>query len=191
MYGRMAVFLDLQGTLGGEGLGDIRNFTFYPFAILAIKLLNEANLLAIIITNQSHISKGDFTYDYFHERMTALKNEVEDNGARLDAVYCCPHSEQDNCTCRKPEPGLVFAAQNDLDLDLGKCYVVGDTGAWDMVLAQSIGSKKILVRTGLGESSLAEYRHTWANITPDFIAGNVLDAVKWIIADRSVSTAGK
>jgi ribonucleotide monophosphatase NagD (HAD superfamily) len=83
----------------------------------------------------------------------------------------------------------VFEAQKDLDLDLGKSYVVGDTGAWDMVLAQSIGSKKILVRTGLGESSLAEYRHTWTNITPDFIARDVLEAVKWIVAGGTAGTA--
>ena len=58
MYERAAVFLDLQGTLGGEGLGDIKHFTFFPSAIPAIKLLNDANLLAIVVTNQSHIAKG-------------------------------------------------------------------------------------------------------------------------------------
>jgi histidinol-phosphate phosphatase family protein len=185
MNGQIAVFLDLQGTLGGEGLGDIRHFAFYPFAIPAIKLLNTANLLTVIITNQSHIAKGEFTYEYFKERMRALQQEVEDGGARLDAVYCCPHGEKDDCTCKKPKPGLVVTAQKELNLDLNSCYVVGDTGACEMVLAQSINSKGVLVRTGLGESSLVEYRHTWRDITPHFIAGNVLDAAKWIIADRA------
>ena len=69
------------------------------------------------------------------------------------------------------------------DLDLLKSYVVGDVGAWDIVLARSVNAKGILVRTGLGESSLGEYRHTWADIEPDFIAQDVLDAVHWILRD--------
>jgi histidinol-phosphate phosphatase family protein len=191
MFERAAVFLDLQGTLGGEGLDDIRHFAFYKFAIPAIKLINKADLTAIIITNQSHIARGDFSYQYFQERMAALQDEVEKAGAKIDAVYCCPHRVEDDCECRKPKPGLVLAACKDLSLNVAKCYLVGDTGAWDMILAHSIGSKKILVRTGLGESSLTEYRHTWVNITPDFIAEDVLEAAKWIIADRVNSLAVK
>ena len=91
MYGRAAVFLDVQGTLGGEGLGDIRDFTFYPPAIPAVKMLNEANLRAIVVTNQSRIAQGLFTYECFLERMESLKQELREGGARLDAVYCCPH----------------------------------------------------------------------------------------------------
>ncbi len=191
MYEKAAVLLDLQGTLGGEGLDDIRHFAFFPFTIPAIRLFNDDGLLVVIITNQSHIAQGDFSYQYFLERMAGIKSEVEHAGAKIDAVYCCPHGTADNCECMKPKPGLVLAAKRDLTLDLSKCYFVGDTGAWDMALAQSIGSKKILVRTGLGESSLTEYRHTWANINPDYIAMDVLDAAKWIIADKATTPAGK
>jgi D-glycero-D-manno-heptose 1,7-bisphosphate phosphatase len=121
--------------------------------------------------------------------MAALQDEVEKAGAKIAAVYCCPHRAKDDCECRKPKPGIVLAACKDLSLDIAKCYLLGDTGASDMILAHSIGSKKILVRTGLGESSLTEYRHTWVNITPDFIAADVLEAAKWIIADRVNSLA--
>jgi D-glycero-D-manno-heptose 1,7-bisphosphate phosphatase len=54
-------------------------------------------------------------------------------------------------------------------------------GISDMVMAKTVGAKGILVRTGAGEASLTEYRHTWANIEPDYVADNVLAAVKWII----------
>ena len=184
MIRRSAVFLDLQGTLGGEGLGDIRDFTFFPFTIAAIKFLNAAGLLAIVITNQTHIAKGVFTYQYFKERMEILKEELEQGGARFDAVYCCPHIDEDNCSCKKPKLGMVLDAQIDFDLDLSTCYVVGDTGAWDMVLANTMACKGILVRTGLGDSSLGEYRYTWESINPDYVAEDVLDAVKWILTDR-------
>jgi len=183
-----AVFLDLQGTLGGEGLGDIRDFAFYANAISGIKLLNQAGILAIIVTNQSHISKGDFTYEYFLEKMEKLKSEVTAAGGRIDAVYCCPHQPKDNCACMKPLPGLLLRAQEDFHLNFSSGYVVGDTGAWDMVLARSVGCKAVLVRTGLGESSLKEYRHTWANINPDYIADDVLDAAQWIVTqDATIS----
>jgi D-glycero-D-manno-heptose 1,7-bisphosphate phosphatase len=189
MNERSAVFLDLQGTLGGEGLSDIRDFTFYPFAITAIKLLNESGLPAIVITNQSNIAKGLFTIDYFRGRMEMLKEELARNGAHLDAVYCCPHMDEDECSCKKPKTGMVLDAQQDFGLDLKTCYIVGDTGAWDIVLANRVGCKGILVRTGLGESSLEEYRYTWADSYAYFIAEDVLHAVNWILADKAENIA--
>jgi histidinol-phosphate phosphatase family protein len=178
-----AVFLDLQGTLGGDGLGDILGFTFYPHSIPAIRLLNQAGLLTVVVTNQSHIGRGDFTLDDFESRIEALQHELAEHGARWDAVYCCPHTREDRCSCRKPLPGMVLQAQKDLGLDLSRCYLVGDTGAWDMVLARSVGCRAVLVRTGLGEGSLGEYRHTWADIEPDFVAYDVLHAARWVLQD--------
>jgi D-glycero-D-manno-heptose 1,7-bisphosphate phosphatase len=178
---RKAVFLDLQGTLGGEGLGDVREFRFYPFAFDAIRQLNRSHLLAVIITSQSHIAKGDFSYADFERRMDELNLELNQQGAKFDAVYCCPHGKEDNCSCRKPLPGMALQAHKELNLDLKECYVVGDSGAWDMKLAQAAGCRAILVRTGLGESSLGEYRPLWADMEPDFIADTVLQAVDWIV----------
>ncbi len=183
MTERSAVFLDLQGTLGGDGLGDIRGFIFYPLAIPAIRLLNDAGLRAIVITNQSHISKGLFTLEYFQERIRILKEELAKGGAQINAVYCCPHVGEDDCLCQKPKPGMLLDAQRDFDLNLKTCYVVGDTGASDIILANRVDCKGVLVRTGLGESSLGEYRYTWADVNPHFIAEDILYAVKWILAD--------
>jgi outer membrane protein TolC len=74
--GKKAVFIDLQGTLGGEGIGDIRNFTFFPFSFDAIKIINENDLLALIITNQSHISKGYFSLQEYENCAEKLRAEV-------------------------------------------------------------------------------------------------------------------
>jgi D-glycero-D-manno-heptose 1,7-bisphosphate phosphatase len=141
MYERAAVFLDLQGTLGGEGLGDIKHFTFFPSAIPAIKLLNDANLLAIVVTNQSHIAKGFFTFEYFSERMEVLKNELYEGGARLDAVYCCPHETQDNCSCEKPKPGMLVAAPNSINACL-----ISDKRISSSCLRCRIPSTRVLLR---------------------------------------------
>jgi len=183
MTGRSAVFLDLQGTLGGEGFGDIRDFAFFPCAVTAIRLLNDAGLPAIVVTNQSRIARGLYTVEYFQDWMEALKQELAGGGAWFDAVYFCPHVDEDNCSCKKPKPGMLLEAQRDFNLDINSCYLVGDVGAWEMVLANQVGCKGVLVRTGMGESSLGEYRHTWADIEPHFIAEDVLDAVRWILDD--------
>jgi len=79
------------------------------------------------------------------------------------------------------KPGMVLQAQRDFGLDLSECYLVGDTGAWDMVLARSVGCRAVLVRTGLGDGSLGQYRNRWADIEPDFVTQDVLDAAKWMV----------
>jgi len=181
MSNRKAVFLDLQGTLGGDGFGDILGFAFFPFSACAIKLLNDVGLLSIVITNQTHISRGDFTYGEFEARMYELQQELAQSGAKLDSFYCCPHVPKDKCLCRKPQPGMLLQAQKDFDLDLSQCYLIGDRGDADIALARIVGCKAILVRTGLGCSSLGQYRDTWADIEPDYIAQDVLDGTRWII----------
>lgn len=120
MTERKAVLLDMQGTLGGDGLGDVRNFAFYPFAYAAIRLLNQLGLPAIVVTNQSHIATGEFTLDDFSRRIEALRQDLAQHGAVLDRVYCCPRTEEDVCVCKKPRPGLLHQAAKDLDLDLSR-----------------------------------------------------------------------
>lgn len=73
---KRAVFLDMQGTLGGDGTGDIRDFDFYPFSIEAIKRLNDNGILTFITTNQSHISRGELTQSFFDERVEELKKNI-------------------------------------------------------------------------------------------------------------------
>lgn len=176
-----AVFLDMQGTLGGEGTGDIRDFDFYPFSIEAIKKLNDNGVLAFITTNQSHISKGELTQEYFDERVEDLKKILADNDAHVDGVYCCPHVTEEGCLCKKPLRGLVDNALKDFNIDLKNSFVVGDIGMSDIILAKKIGAKGILVLTGVGQGSLKEFRHTWSEYEADYVAENVLEAVDWII----------
>jgi histidinol-phosphate phosphatase family protein len=180
---KAAAFLDFQGTLGGSGIDDIRTFTFYPFSIKSIKMLNESNILAIGITNQSHIAKGELTMEEYYNHLERIENELNYNNAYFDAVYCCPHSREDKCNCKKPAIGMIDFAKADFEIDLKKIYVIGDMGGNDMVLAKNVNAKGILVLTGTGKGSLNEYRHTWKDIEADYVAENVLEAVEWIIGD--------
>ena len=178
-----AVFIDFQGTLGGEGTDDIHSLTLYPFAAQAIRKLNEANLLAIGITNQSHISKGELTWDAYNTKLQSLEMELRQSGAHFDAVYCCPHTDKDCCTCKKPLTGMVDHACAEFEIDRTHSYVVGDMGLSDMVLAKNIGAKGILVLTGVGRGSLTEYRYTWQDCEAYRIVENLADAVDVILGD--------
>ncbi|MEG2289368.1 MAG: HAD-IIIA family hydrolase [Clostridium sp.] len=180
---KSVVFLDFQGTLGGEGIDDIRSFKFYPFSIEAIKLLNTNNILVIGITNQSHISKGELTMEEFESKLQCLKEELESYNAHFDAVYCCPHVRTDKCNCKKPLIGMIDKAKDEFEINMQKAYVVGDMGMTDMALARNINAKGILVLTGVGKGSLNEFRDTWKCVEADYIAENVLDSVMWIIND--------
>lgn len=100
----------MQGTLGGTGVDDISTFDFYPFSINVIKKLNLNGILAIITTNQSNISRGYISQKEFDDKMIILHRKLAENGAYLDGVYCCPHTREDDCTCKKPLTGLVDKA---------------------------------------------------------------------------------
>jgi histidinol-phosphate phosphatase family protein len=182
-------FLDFQGTLGGEGTDDIKSFEFYPFAIEAMQILNANDILVIGITNQSHISKGELTMEEYEIKLQRLKVELASHNAHFDAVYCCPHMREDKCICKKPLTGMIDKAKKEFEIDMKKAYVVGDMGMTDIVLARNINAKGILVLTGVGKGSLNEFRYTWENIEADYIAENVLDAVKWIMSDLSSNEA--
>ena len=147
-----AVFLDLQGTLGGEGLADIRDFSFFPSAFEALRLLNVNNLPAIVITNQSNIGKRLFTYAQYEHRVEELRQQLSGAKVSTDAIYCCPHRPDALCACQKPRLGLLIEAERAFQIDLKQCYVVGDWGSVDMLMARNAGCKGVLVRTGVGET---------------------------------------
>lgn len=180
---RRAVFIDFQGTLGGTGMDDIKSLEFYEFSIPAIKRLNENRMLVIGITNQSHISKGELSWDDYYKKLSLLKAELADQGAHFDAVFCCPHASNDNCKCRKPLTGMIDEACKQFNIDIQNSYVIGDMGMSDMLLAKNIGAKGVLVLTGVGIGSLNEYRNTWKDYNAHYIAANILEAVKHIIED--------
>ena len=177
----VTVFIDLQGTLGGDSMGDIRDFYFYPFAVDAIKLLNRSGILAIVVTNQSRIAKGYLTLEEYESKLKQIKEELQAQGAGLDGFYCCPHAKEDRCSCKKPLTGLVQQAQQDFAIDLEHSFVVGDMGNSDMLLSHHLGIRGILVRTGAGEDSWTTYRHTWEAAEPCFVAQDILEAAEYIV----------
>lgn len=113
--------------------------------------------------------------------MNLLHKKLGEIGAYVDGVYCCAHTKEDNCKCKKPLTGLVEKVAKELNIDLKNSFVVGYMGMSDIILARNIGAKGILVLTGTGKGSLEDFRHTWKDYEVDYISENVLEAVKWIV----------
>lgn len=177
-----AVFLDRDGTLGGDGFYcHPDDFRLYSNTAEAIKLLNENEIKAIVITNQTHIAYGEITLDQVNHSFHRIQKELSEAGAFLDGWYVCPHGPKQNCLCRKPKPFLFQQAAQDFDIDLTSSYMIGDSGKADMLGAIAAGCQPILVLTGLGKGSYNEFRHEWKEVEPTYIAADVLDAVKYIL----------
>ena len=130
--------------------GDPASVEIFEGAAAALRQLKERGYKIIIITNQSGIGRG-----YFDEAAyRAVENEVvRQLGADLiDATYFCPHTPQQNCACRKPAPGMVLQAAQDLALDLTRSYFIGDKES-DMQCGRRAGTRTVLVQTGYGQSA--------------------------------------
>jgi len=176
-----AIFWDLQGTLGGDAVASVEGFQPYPFARDALKLAKEHGFYNIVITNQSKIGKGILPMSVYLEQEKRILTLLNANEVLIDEILCCPHQSSDNCGCKKPKPLLIFQSVEKYGLEASKCYVVGDMGKNEIVLAHNAGCKGILVLTGGGTASLGEFRDLWADHEADIIAENAYEAVKAII----------
>ncbi|MFQ5329675.1 MAG: D-glycero-beta-D-manno-heptose 1,7-bisphosphate 7-phosphatase [Thermodesulfobacteriota bacterium] len=176
---KRAVFLDRDGTINVEReyLSSPDGLVLIDGAAEAVRMINEAGLLAVVITNQSGIGRGYFTeeaVDAIHRRLSEI---VGKGGGHIDAFYHCPHHPDEGCRCRKPATGLIERAAEELGIDPANSYVVGDK-AIDVELARKCSAKGVLVLTGYGTE-----QQGWIEPPPDFIAQDLLAAAEWIVED--------
>jgi len=184
IYSHRAVFLDRDGTVNTEVdyLNSIKDLRLIRNTAKAIRFLNQNKIKVIIVTNQSGISRGLFSIDDLDNMHNELKRRLRRKGAYIDAIYYCPHHPDDECSCRKPKKGMFKLAAKDFDLKLNKCYIIGDK-LTDIKAAHNIFAKGILVKTGYGGTEVNRIEKE--GITPEHIADDLYDAVKWIIKNIS------
>jgi D-glycero-D-manno-heptose 1,7-bisphosphate phosphatase len=186
---RRAVFMDRDGTISEE-VGYVNHpsrYRVFAYSTEAVKLLNEAGWLAILVTNQAGVARGYFTEDVItavHDRLTA---ELEREGARLDAIYYCAHHPtvgeapyRFDCDCRKPKPGLIERAARDFEIDLAQSWMIGDRYS-DIELARNAHVRSAFVLSGYGRGEWEYQRPTWKH-EPDLVAEDLLEAVKVIVS---------
>ncbi|HEV2388443.1 MAG TPA: HAD family hydrolase [Candidatus Acidoferrales bacterium] len=181
---RRAAFLDRDGTIAEEVgyLNHLSRFHLFPFAAEAIRRLNEAGLAVVVVTNQAGATRSFFPEEFIpqvHEHMVRL---LAAEGARIDAIYYCPHSREQACDCRKPRTGLLERAAREHDLEFEGSFVVGDRYA-DVQMAHSAGCRGILVMTGYGRGEYQWFHDRWAR-QPDSVVENLLDAADVILNHR-------
>jgi D-glycero-D-manno-heptose 1,7-bisphosphate phosphatase len=200
-----AVFLDRDGVLNAMvynadfGLVDSPanpgEFRLLPGAAEAVRRINAAGFLAVVISNQPGIARGKFSPALLQAITEQMMNGLQAGGGHLDAVYYCPHHPQGEveaytqaCDCRKPQPGLLLRAAAELDIDLAASYFIGD-GLTDIQAGKAAGVTSILIYA----SSLLYLSPELARlkVQPDQIVKNLLEAVDWVLcaeqANRSAA----
>lgn len=153
-----AIFLDRDGVLienRAEYVRDWSQVRIFPDAIRALSDAKLNNHKIVIVTNQSAVGRGIIsleTAEAINQRLVSL---IRDQGGRVDGVYLCPHGPDDGCDCRKPKPGLLVRAAEELSLDLKRSWMVGD--AWsDVQAGQAAGVRgRIILKTGRGADQLS------------------------------------
>jgi len=141
------VFLDRDGVININRDDYVKSwdeFVFIQGSKEAIKLLNDNNFWIILVTNQSPIGRGIFSHETLEKIHDKMLQELYQAGAHIDAIYYCPHSPDDKCECRKPKPGLLTRAAEELDIDLKSSILVGDSDG-DLEAGNAVGCKTFKV----------------------------------------------
>jgi len=184
---KKAVFLDRDGTINKEVnyLNHPDQIELIPGSAEGIKLLNDNGFTVVVITNQSGVARGIIEEEKLFLIKDRLCSLLKEKGAGIDGYYYCPHYLQGKvkkyavkCDCRKPDPGMLKQAAENLDIDLKGSYVVGDK-VCDIELGKNVGAVSIMVKTGYGESEAKN-----CEPSPDHTAENLFDAAQWIIKNN-------
>jgi D-glycero-D-manno-heptose 1,7-bisphosphate phosphatase len=182
-----AVFVDRDGTINQEVgyIGQVKDLMLIPGSAEAIRLVNQSGRKVVVISNQSGVARGYFDEQVVETINAALVNMLAAEHAQVDGIYYCPHHPKGyppyniECSCRKPASGMLLQATDDLNIDLTKSAVIGDKYT-DVLTGHRLGIPGLLVCTGFGEGEIEKYSVTW-NRAPDFIAADLLEAVRWLL----------
>lgn len=186
---RPCIFLDRDGTINKERgyISKHKNFELLPKAAEAIKLINDSNYLAVLITNQPVIARGESSIKnlkLIHNKMEFLISEKK---AFLDRIYFCPHHPDKgykgeklkykiNCNCRKPKTGLFKLAMKDLNIDMNNSWIIGDSFR-DIEAGNKLGINSIYI----SNKSLEDFD---LPIKSSFIEKDLYEAVKKIFSQK-------
>jgi D-glycero-D-manno-heptose 1,7-bisphosphate phosphatase len=195
---RRAVFMDRDGTISEEVgyVNHLGRYRVFPYAAEAVRLLNEAGWLAILVTNQAGVARGYFTEELIAAVHGMLEEELmRTAGARLDAIYYCAHHPsvgeppyRFDCDCRKPRPGLIHRAAADFEIELPASWMIGDRYS-DIELAHNAGVRSAFVLSGYGRGEWEYQRAAWKS-EPELVAENLLEAVRMIVDENGEKPSG-
>jgi D-glycero-D-manno-heptose 1,7-bisphosphate phosphatase len=181
---RPAIFLDRDGVLIEDShyLGQPERVRLIPGAAEAVAALNRAGWPVVVVTNQSGVARGLFSYESVGDVHTHLAEQLATYGAAVAGFYFCPHHPDAEvaafraaCECRKPKAGMLLTAAADLGLDPARSWMVGDR-VTDLQAGAAVGARTILVRTGYG-SRVDAAGLDRAALNLELVAADLADAV--------------
>lgn len=185
-----AVFLDRDGTINVEKhyLHKIEDFEFLPEAVDALRILQDAGYLLIIVTNQSGIGRGYYTIEDFLTLNEWMLKELEKNEVHISKVYYCPHipnalvkEYRKSCTCRKPALGMYNRAIEEFNIDLNHSYAIGDK-LRDCTICEKSNCKGFLIEKNENLAVIEDVK-AGKHINIRY-ANNLMDSVKKIITEN-------
>jgi D-glycero-D-manno-heptose 1,7-bisphosphate phosphatase len=179
---KKVVFLDRDGTINRDSSDYIKGreeFEFLPGSLDAIRNLTVNGFVNIVITNQSAVPRQLVSLDELGAIHNMMARTVALNGGEIKDVFFCPHMPQDECDCRKPEPGMILQAREKYAIDLTTAVMVGDS-AKDIECARRAGcGRAVLVRSGINDDVEDELQTR--QIRVDYVAQDLCEAAEWII----------
>lgn len=187
-----AILLDRDGVLIENKLDYVRDWSqvkIFSKAIQALSLAEIRNYKIVIVTNQSAVGRGLIPLETANEINLKLVNLIHQYGGQVDGVFMCPHKPEDDCSCRKPKPGLLLRAAKELSLDMHRSWMIGD--AWSDILAgQKAGvAHTILLKTGRGRDQLLQPLPS--NVISPFIFDDLPQALSTIFTMDNILSSGK
>lgn len=183
---KKAVFLDRDGVIIRQWngyLNDPARVELLPGAAEAIRKLREAGFAVVVVTNQAGVGYGHLTEETLGAIHLRLQEELSREGASLDGIYYCPHRPEEGCACRKPAPGMLLRAAEELGLDLSRSYLVGDMTT-DIEAGKRAGCFTVLVRTGFGGSDGR------SDSAPDAVCADLASAADLILKREGAEEDG-
>jgi len=175
------VYLDRDGTLNFDPgyLNEPEQLRLLPGVAPAVARLNRAGFKTVVLSNQSGVARGLITQDQLEAIHQRLRELLAEDGAWLDGIFICPHHPDEGCICRKPAPGLVHRALQELGVFPGNAIVIGDK-ATDVELARNVGTLAVFVRSGSAPEE-EQARMAARGLAPDYVARDLTEAVRWIL----------
>jgi D-glycero-D-manno-heptose 1,7-bisphosphate phosphatase len=181
------VFLDRDGTINREvhHLSDPDQLELLPGVAEGLRSLCAAGFTLIVVSNQSPIGRGMFTEDRLREINGRLADMLAAEGVSIAGWYWCPHTPEDNCSCRKPAPGLFIKARDEMGVILDNSWIVGDRLS-DLCAGRQVGARSILVATGYGQG---EHALPEAEACVDYFVPSLREAAEVILASTPCLSA--
>jgi D-glycero-D-manno-heptose 1,7-bisphosphate phosphatase len=150
------IILDRDGVINHDSDEYIKSpeeWVPIPGSLEAIARLHREGYKVVVVTNQSGVGRGLFDMNMLGRIHSKMLESVRAKGGEIDAIFFCPHRPEDNCRCRKPQPGLYQEVTERLKVNLSGVYSVGDSER-DIIAARLVSARPVLVRTGKGKRTL-------------------------------------